>query len=332
MLEADHGLAVSEVCGVESALGYRFSSKRVARTHGGRLHLGSYRRGSHQLADMDGCLVDHPDIAAAARAIAVAATRLGIVAWDERRRAGDLRYVWLKTDGRGAVLATLITGGQETRVRELAEALPELAGVAWSVQEDAGNAIRGADLAVLRGVSSLAVELAGIQVECGPLGFLQPNPRVAELAYADLCALPVPSLVFDLYAGAGVTTELLRRTGARVLACEAYPESAERLGAPPETAEAFLARALAEGLVPGLVVANPPRAGLGPEVCAALVTLASRGLSEVRIMSCGPAGLRADLERLSPGFDLVGLRAYDTLPHTPHVELVATLHATVGSR
>jgi tRNA/tmRNA/rRNA uracil-C5-methylase (TrmA/RlmC/RlmD family) len=281
---------------------------------------------------MDGCLVDHPDIAAAARDVGAVASFLGIQAWDERSRIGDLRYVWLKTDGRGAVLVTLITASRETRAKELADALPNVAGVAWCVQASDGNAIRGEDIVVLRGRDTLEVELAGVRVEVGPLGFLQPNPRVAELAYADLCASPVPPLVFDLYAGAGVTTELLRRAGARVLACEAYAESAARLGVEPESAEAFLARVAAEGLVPGLVVANPPRAGLGSEVCEALARLAGLGLEKIRIMSCGPAGLKADLDRLASTFALTDLRAYDTLPHTPHIELVATLHARSGSR
>jgi len=62
------------------------------------------------------------------------------------------------------------------------------------------------------------------------------------------------------------------------------------------------------------------------------VRLAAAGLAELRIMSCGPAGLRSDIDRLAPAFELSSLRAYDTLPHTPHVELVATLHARRGSR
>lgn len=331
MLKDHHALVVDEVIRGRSDVGYRWSSKRVARSRDGRLVLGSFRRGSHRVADMEECLVDHPDIASAARHISGVASYLGIEAWDERTGEGDLRYVCFKTNGRGDVLVTLISGTDRSRMPELAAELEGFAGIAWSVQADTGNAIRGGDARLLRGVPSIEVELAEQRVAVGPLGFLQPNPEVASLAYRELCDVPASELVFDLYAGAGVTTALLSRRAQKVLTCESNPESAAGLGARAETVEVFLARGLEEGLAPRVVVANPPRSGMGPEVCRALKAFARRGLQELRLMSCGPAGLRRDLDDLSPAFELVSLRAYDTLPHTPHVELVAKLHAVPGS-
>lgn len=80
---------------------------------------------------------------------------------------------------------------------------------------------------------------------------------------------------------------------------------------------------------PAFVVANPPRAGMGPKVCASLSQCGRRGPLALNIMSCNPKSLSADLERLTVdgGFELVSLRAFDTLPQTPHVELVARLRA-----
>jgi 23S rRNA (uracil1939-C5)-methyltransferase len=324
-LAREYGFEVGEVVASPDALGYRWSSKRVARRASGPVHLGSFRRGSHQLADMADCLVDHPDIAACAREVAEQASRVGMETYDERTRRGDLRYVWLKTDGRGAVLVTLITAREESRAPELAAALTTAAGVAWSVQSGEGNAVRGASATVLSGVASIAVELCGQRVEVGPLGFLQPNPRAAELCYRDLCGDVRAERCFDLYAGVGVTTAVLAASCGRVTACESNAESAAQLGAPAQTVEAFLASAIAVDDVPGAVIANPPRAGMGAAVCAHLAALAARGLEALRIMSCGPAALRRDIDALAGAFHLERVRAYDTLPHTPHVELVAHL-------
>ncbi|MEY4513979.1 MAG: hypothetical protein RLZZ450_6101, partial [Pseudomonadota bacterium] len=165
---------------------------------------------------------------------------------------------------------------------------------------------------------------------------VQPNPQVAEAAYRALTELgpeeTARQLAFDLYAGTGVTTRVLRESFAKVVACEAHAESAAALGIAPESVETFLARALAAlsapgasldaAAVPDLVIANPPRKGLGVAVCGSLLTLRAPLL---RIMSCGPEALAADLERLSAGYDLVALKAFDTLPQTPHIELVASL-------
>lgn len=331
------GLDVDELRQGASALGYRWSAKRVVFGRAGAVRLGSYRRGSHQPADMDACLVDHPDLVAAAAELRRAASRLKIEPYDEKSSEGDLRYVWLKTNGRGDVLLTLVTAGPRTRVKKLAEALERPSGVAWCVQPSMGNALRGEGLTMLRGKETITVELLGREVEVGPLGFLQPNPPVAAMAYRDLVAGPDADepargdLAFDLYAGVGVTTSVLRDRFDRVVPCESYPESAAALGVAPRSVEEFLDEVLVgDELRPALVVANPPRAGLGERACEQLVALARRVGPDmkVHVMSCDPRALADDLRRLeAAGFRRRGLVAYDTLPQTAHVEVVAWLQA-----
>ncbi|MFY0536652.1 hypothetical protein [Nannocystis pusilla] len=125
-----------------------------------------------------------------------------------------------------------------------------------------------------------------------------------------------------------MTTALLRREFAEVVPCESYPESAAALGVPAEPAEVFLARQHASGRIPELVVANPPRGGMGPAVSAALVRMAAPRL---QIMSCSADALVRDLAVLQAGgYVLRRLRAYDTLPQTPHLELVAWLSHGTG--
>lgn len=323
------GLDVTDVTHDGRALGYRWSSKRVAGERNGRFLLGSYRRDTHQVADMTGCAIDHPRIAAAADEIARVAGSLAMAPWNESARTGDLRYVWLKTDGE-RVLVTLITGSDVTRAPELAAALTLPYGVAHAVQAGAGNSVRGSEVRALRGAQELEVELGGAPVRVGPLGFLQPNPPLAERAYAALVSAPdgTPErgeLALDLYAGAGATSVALGRHFARVVPCESYPESARLLGVEPETVEAFLTRALADATLasPDLIVANPPRGGLGQAASDLLARSRARRLT---IMSCSPDALARDLTILeAAGWRRRGLAAFDTLPQTAHVELVVWL-------
>lgn len=315
MLREQYGLEVGEVIAAPEALGYRWSSKRIAFGGPGNLRLGSFVRGTHQPADMKGFLVDHPLIAAAADEIAAVARQLEIGAHHEQRRQVGLRAVWLRTNG-AQVLATLVTSDPEARpLRQLAQELTRCDGIARSFHGGAGNALRGFQAERLRGIDSLEVHGARV----GALGFLQPNPGVAEMIYDDLVEGMGAGRVFDLYAGAGATTRRLRALGREVTACEAHPEGADALGVEPETAEAFLARQK-EG--PSSVVANPPRKGLGTQVTDQLLRLQP---SRIHIMSCGPAGLARDIAALGQSYRLESLRAYDTLPQTPHVELVAKL-------
>jgi 23S rRNA (uracil1939-C5)-methyltransferase len=316
---------------VPPALGYRHSSKRVALSLHGNLVLGSYARDSHAPASMAGCLVDHPQLVAVFDEIERRGRELGVVPYEERSDRGDLRAVWAKTNGEQAIVTLVVRSAHELAATRLAPALTRAAGVLVSVHGETSNNLRGAAAVPVKGVAELSLTLLGQRVELGALGFLQPNPGAAALAYR---ALLEPSadggggtqLAFDLYAGAGVTTRALAARFAEVMACEAHPESAATLGIAAESSEAFLARELARPArrEVDLVIANPPRKGLGSEVVAQLLALNAR---ELRIMSCGPEGLARDLAGLTASgrYALRGLRAFDTLPQTPHIELVARL-------
>ncbi|MBX3250802.1 MAG: class I SAM-dependent RNA methyltransferase [Myxococcales bacterium] len=310
------------------ALGYRVSAKRVAFGGAGRLTLGSFARGSHRPADMAGCLVDHPAIAGVADLLAERARACSLAAWDERRGEGALRAVWLRLvdvdayeDPRARVLVTLVLGPGVAPgvVSALAAELAgdeRVAAIACSEGRE-GNDLRGAAPTVLH---------AGEVDAAAWLTFVQPNAPLAARIYDDLLSdesgAPLEGArAYDLYAGTGATTSRLRARFGEVLACESYPESAAALGVPPRRAEAFLA-----AREPGpldLVVANPPRKGLGAEVVQELARLMP---ARVHVMSCGPKSLARDLEGLrGAGYELARLHAWDTLPQTPHVELVAKL-------
>jgi 23S rRNA (uracil1939-C5)-methyltransferase len=247
---------------------------------------------------------------------------------------GELRYVWFKTNGKD-VLVTLITSRDVTEeLRTLAAQLVESGrargvdvGVHVGVQNDTGNNMRAESVTLLKGAETLSLELAGVALELGPLGFLQPNPAVAALAYADLCrdAFGQPAsgaLALDVYAGAGATTHQLRTQFTQVLANDADHESARLLGVKPQDARDFLDDVFKQGAKPSLAVCNPPRGGMGNDVCEALIKLAPE---RIHIMSCNPESLARDLKQLSTRYTVEATRAYDTLPQTLHVEVVVWL-------
>jgi 23S rRNA (uracil1939-C5)-methyltransferase len=314
--------------------GYRWSAKRVCHSTANGIHLGSHRLGSHEFAVMDQCLVDHPLLVQAFGEVQHHAQQAGVIAFDEKRGSGDLRYVWGKTNGQ-QVLLTLISANEKSRAVEVlpARLSPEIA-LAWSVQVAKGNAIRGTPPVSLRGPDTFEVEFFGESRSMGPLGFLQPNPPVAALAYEALLSDESGQrlrgeLAFDLYAGAGLTTSSLRQHFKRVIPCESYPESAKALGVEAMDSASFLTAIVADAHAPrpDLIVANPPRAGLGAAACEALVALA---VPRLNIMSCNATTLAADLQALAPAYEVVSLRAYATLPHTPHLELIAHLRARIS--
>ena len=177
-----------------------------------------------------------------------------------------------------------------------------------------------------------------------PSGFWQTHVRGAEvLANAVLSAAfgvdaPAGLAFMELYSGAGLfSVPLARAVGrsGRLVTLEgdegAVRDAGENLAA-FDWVDTFAGNVDREGIVdlsgqlgavPDVVVADPPRAGAGAEVCQAI---AATGAPRVVLVSCDPAAGARDLRVLSEaGYALESLQAWDLFPHTHHVETVSVL-------
>ncbi len=73
------------------------------------------------------------------------------------------------------------------------------------------------------------------------------------------------------------------------------------------------------------ILADPPRAGLGPAVTEALVRLRPARLT---LVSCDPATLARDLRALlAGGFQLGAVKMVDLFPQTYHIESIIELQS-----
>jgi tRNA/tmRNA/rRNA uracil-C5-methylase (TrmA/RlmC/RlmD family) len=168
-------------------------------------------------------------------------------------------------------------------------------------------------------------------------GFWQVHPAAAQtLVEAVTAALdPRPGDVLaDLYAGSGLFAGALAARVAptgRVVAVEsdaaAVAAARDNLRdlAGVEVLAGRVDRVLAGDALPAvdLLVADPPRTGLGGEVVRGIVARRPR---RVAYVSCDPATLARDLATFREcGYDVIGLRAFDMFPMTHHLEAVATL-------
>lgn len=133
--------------------------------------------------------------------------------------------------------------------------------------------------------------------------------------------------VWDLYGGIGDTAALLVERGASVVSVDA-DEKAVTWGRSRLPEARFIA-ARAEDVLPSLpppyaVVVNPPRAGLHWDVS---LRLTSEPVSKLVYISCDPATLARDLQRLNVNYQVKAVKAFDLFPQTAHVEAVAVLEA-----
>lgn len=195
----------------------------------------------------------------------------------------------------------------------------------------------GAKVAALHGRSWIGDRLGGLAYRLPATGFAQVNPSVVPLLIRSVvrAAGATNALqVLDLYGGVGMFGLSLAAAGARVEIVEANAEAIEagRRAACDGGIEnaiftrahvgTFLKSGLAAGRRAAVVVANPPRAGLGRAVPE---RLAGWRAGRLVVVSCDPATLSRDVARLEGvGYRLRAVTPIDLFPQTAHVESVAT--------
>ncbi len=212
--------------------------------------------------------------------------------------------------------------------------IAESAGEPWLNADELRRALQGAvDGEVVcwwQPVDGAARVMAGPATGFPATAFEQVNPGMGMLTRrwaVDQLGDVRGQTVWDLYGGIGDTAALLVERGANVVSVDA-DEKAAMWGRDRLPAARFIA-ALAEDVLPSLpvphaVVVNPPRAGLHWDVS---LRLTSEPVPKLVYVSCDPATLARDLQRLNVNYQLTGVRAFDLFPQTAHVETVAVLEA-----
>lgn len=170
-------------------------------------------------------------------------------------------------------------------------------------------------------------EVAGAVFQITGTAFFQVNTPGAEALVelvAEAAAVAADDRVLDAYAGGGLFTRTVASAGAEATAIESDELALEDLLVNSEAAviEADVADALRE--LPGdwdVVIVDPPRSGLGPDVTESLIRLRPQTIASV---SCDPASFARDASELvDGGYRLEWVQPVDMFPQTPHIETVA---------
>ena len=245
------------------------------------------RAGSNELVPIDLCLLaDHAIV-------------------DLFGRLGDLRGV-----GRLALRTGVNTG----------ETIVVLDGELPLSSDDWGVPFGGDDIVFHEVVADHAFQITGT-------AFFQNNTAGAEelvRLVAAAATIEPGDRVLDAYAGGGLFTATVTGDAGEVVAVESDPLALEDLlvNTDVEVIEADVADGLAE--LPAdwdVVIVDPPRVGLGPEVTRQLAELRPAVIASV---SCDVASFARDAAALmGAGYRLEWVQPIDMFPQTPHIESVA---------
>ena len=142
-------------------------------------------------------------------------------------------------------------------------------------------------------------------------------------------------LIYDLYTGTGTIANFVARQARQVIGIEYVPEAIEDAKVNSElngiTNTLFYAGDMKDILTddfiaahgrPDVIITDPPRAGMHPDVVKTILRAAP---DRIVYVSCNPATQARDLQLLDVDYRVVAVQPVDMFPHTPHVENVVLL-------
>lgn len=265
---------------------------------------------------------------------------LGIKGYDIRLRKGELKYVLLtKSKSNGSMMLRFvlkshgIIGRLENGVDDLIKRAPDLKVITVNIQPVHMAILEGEEEIFLTEQRRLEERFNGIPLYIRPKSFFQTNPEVAEKLYrtaSEWADESKPKILWDLFCGVGGFGLHCAVSDRSIVGIEIEPEaiecardSAAQLELKNVRFESLDAASFgaSSGEKPDVIIVNPPRRGLGEQLCKWLIRV---NADRILYSSCNATSLAKDLETLS-GYSVRRVQLFDMFPHTTHYEVLVEL-------
>ena len=324
---------------VTSALqGFRNKAKMVVSGSVERPIFGMVARDGEPV-DLCDCPLYPASFAPIFEALKPFIARAGLTPYNVARKRGELKFLLLTESSQGGMMLRFVLRST-SKLEQLRAALPwlqqqlpQLKVISANIQPVHMAILEGDEEIALTPDQALAERFNQVPLYIRPQSFFQTNPQVAADLYATardwVAELPVSSM-WDLFCGVGgfglhCATSEMQLTGieisAEAIACA--QQSAEQLGLDKVSFAALDSTQFATSReqVPQLVLVNPPRRGIGAELCAYLSEMAP---DYILYSSCNPGTMAQDIARLAD-YAVSRVQLFDMFPHTAHFEVLTLL-------
>ena len=267
--------------------------------------------------------------------------------YDIRNNQGYFRNMFVRTTEAGAVMLILCFAYEDSERRiALLDALvadfPQITSLWYVINEKLNDSIGDQSPILYKGDEAIYEEMEGLRFKIGPKSFYQTNSLQAYRLYTvarDFAALTGNEVVYDLYTGTGTIAQFVSRQASKVIGIEYVPEAIEDAKANAEAngitncrffagdmKDVLNAKFIARHGRPDVIILDPPRAGIHPDVAKVILDAAPDRMVYV---SCNPASQARDLAILCEDYEITAVQPVDMFPHTMHVENVCALKRKV---
>lgn len=266
--------------------------------------------------------------------------------YDLRNHTGLLRDIIIRNSNTGEWMVIIQfhydEEGDEQKAKELlqfvAEKYPQITSLMYVDNQKLNDTIGDQEVLVYKGNDHIFETMEDLRFKVGPKSFYQTNTEQAYHLYCvarEFAALTGNELVYDLYTGTGTIANFVAKKAKKVVGIEYVPEAIEDAKVNSEVNginnTLFYAGDMKDILVddfinehgrPDVIITDPPRAGMHPDVVQTIINAAPKRIVYV---SCNPATQARDLQLLDTAYKVKAVQPVDMFPHTPHVENVMLL-------
>jgi len=271
----------------------------------------------------------------------------GLEFYNIRGNFGFFRSMFVRTTRRGEVMLILCFNYDDKKKREalldaVSERFPEIVSLYYVVNSKLNDSISDQSCILYKGSEVIYEEMEGLRFRIGPKSFYQTNSLQAERLYSvarDFAALKGDEIVYDLYTGTGTIAQFIAARARKVVGIEYVPEAIDdaRVNAEANGIKNCIFYAgdmkdvlspafIEENGRPDVIILDPPRAGIHPDVAKVILDAAPERMVYV---SCNPASQARDLAIFSEKYKITAVQPVDMFPHTQHVENVCALERIV---
>lgn len=338
-------------------LEFTFSSKRwiysdenpeelsPAELCGLGFHVGKF---FDKVLDIEDCHLQREPSNAIRLFIKKYAVSHGLEFFNIRENTGFIRNMFIRTTDTGDLMLIVCFFSEDESLRRglldaVIEAFPEISSVYYVINRKLNDSISDQECILYHGNDAIYEQMEGLRFRIGPKSFYQTNSAQALKLYTvarDFAELSGRETVYDLYTGTGTIAQFVSGRAAKVIGIEYVPEAIEdaRINARNNGVDncEFFAGDMKDVLTedfmtehgrPDVIILDPPRAGIHPDVAEVILKAAPE---KIVYVSCNPASQARDLAILSKKYEITAVQPVDMFPHTQHVENVCALRLRQG--
>lgn len=331
-------IKAEKICGCEDYRHYRNKAQFPVTPFG----MGIYARNSHNVIDMNDCLIQSEECEKILKCIRSWMEKNEILPYDEVTDTGVVRHIYVRT-GENGVQVCLVTRTKkiykvEKLIADLKKLDVKISGVIQNINSKRTNVVLGEETKLLYGEKYLEDRIGNVRYRISPLSFYQVNKKQTKVLYdiaKEFANLSGSEVVWDMYCGAGTIGLYMADQAKQVIGVEVVEDAIKNAKANAKlngienaefycgSAEKTAPKLLEKGLKPDVVVLDPPRKG-----CAELLldTVVKTGVERIVYISCKPSTLARDLKYFEEhGYKTIKAVPVDMFPRTSHVETVSLL-------